>query len=160
MYIVCISLYKTMPLLFSAKSYQQTSHSLPLTARLGGVYWISKSGLCFAPVIVLVYVIPWYIAPHYDDTPLYFFIFIQPCMIYNLHANPVYCIASNCHQVRWLRWGHPSLFHRATSLLSWYKILCVRDISCILIWMEIINMFPCMHNLGCTVVLIDKSLWF
>ena len=33
------------------------------------------------------------------------------------YANPVYGVATICHQVRWLRWGHPSLFHTATSLL-------------------------------------------
>ena len=57
------------------------------------------------------------------------------------YANPVYDVATICHQVRWLRWGHPSLFHTATSLLIWYKIFCVRDISYGLIWMEFINMF-------------------
>ena len=32
------------------------------------------------------------------------------------YANPVYGVATICHQVRCLRWGHPSLFHTATSL--------------------------------------------
>ena len=57
------------------------------------------------------------------------------------YANPVYGVATFCHQVRWLHWGHPSLFHTATSLLIWYKMFCVRDISYRLIWMEFINMF-------------------
>ena len=57
------------------------------------------------------------------------------------YANPVYGLATVCHQVRCLRWGHPSLFHTATSLLIWYKMVCVRDISYRLIWMEFINMF-------------------
>ena len=57
------------------------------------------------------------------------------------YANPVYGVATICHQVRWLRWGHPSLFHADTSLLIWYKMFCVRDISYRLIWMEFINMF-------------------
>ena len=56
------------------------------------------------------------------------------------YANPVYSVATICHQVRWVRWGHPSLFHTATSLLIWYKMFCVRDISYRLIWMEFINM--------------------
>ena len=38
-------------------------------------------------------------------------------------------------------WGHPSLFHTATSLLIWYKMFCVRDKSYRLIWMKFINMF-------------------
>ena len=29
----------------------------------------------------------------------------------------LYGVVTICHQVRWLRWGHPSLFHTATSLL-------------------------------------------
>ena len=37
--------------------------------------------------------------------------------------------------------GHPSLFHSATSLLVWYKMFCVRDISSRLIWIVFINMF-------------------
>ena len=57
------------------------------------------------------------------------------------YANPVYGVATICHQVRWLRWGHPSLFHTATSLLIWYTMFCVRDISYKLQWMEFINMF-------------------
>ena len=57
------------------------------------------------------------------------------------YANPVYGVTTICHQVRWVRWGHPSLFHTATSLLIWYKMFCVRDISYRLIWMEFINMF-------------------
>ena len=57
------------------------------------------------------------------------------------YANPVYCVAIIWRQVRWLHWGHPSLFHTATSPLIWYKMFCVRDISYRLLWMEFINMF-------------------
>ena len=53
----------------------------------------------------------------------------------------IYGGAIICHQARWLRWGHPSLFHIAMSLLIWYEMFCVRDISCRLIWMEFINIF-------------------
>ena len=38
-------------------------------------------------------------------------------MLRNNYANPVYGVATICHQVHCLRWGHPSLFHTATSLL-------------------------------------------
>ena len=42
----------------------------------------------------------------------------RPSTISSLHyANPVYGVATICHQVPWLRWGHLSLFHTATSLL-------------------------------------------
>ena len=57
------------------------------------------------------------------------------------YANPVYGVATICHQVCWLRWGHPSLFYIATPLLIWYKMFCVREISYRLIWMEFINTF-------------------
>ena len=57
------------------------------------------------------------------------------------YANPVYGVATVCHQVRCLRWGHPSPFHTATSRLIWCKMFCVRDISNRLTWMEFINMF-------------------
>ena len=57
------------------------------------------------------------------------------------YANPVYGVATVCHQVRWLCWGHLGLFHTARSLLIWYKMFCMRDISYKLIWMEFINMF-------------------
>ena len=56
------------------------------------------------------------------------------------YANPVYGVATICHQVRCLRWGHPSLFHTATSPLIWYKMFCMRDMSYRLTWMKFINM--------------------
>ena len=56
------------------------------------------------------------------------------------YTNLVYGVAAICYQVHWLLWVHPSLFHTATSLLIWYKMFCVRDISYRLIWMEFINM--------------------
>ena len=70
---------------------------------------------------------------------------LLPCVNY---ANPAYGAATICHQVRWLRWGHPSLFHTATSLLIWYNMFCVRDISYRLIWMEFINMFSVQAQSG------------
>ena len=56
------------------------------------------------------------------------------------YANPTYGVATICHPVCCLRWGHPSLFHTATSLLIWYTMFCVRDIPYRLIWMKYINM--------------------
>ena len=58
----------------------------------------------------------------------------------NNYADPVYVVATICHQVRCLRWGHPSLFHTAMYLLIWYKMFCMRDISYRLIWMKYLNM--------------------
>ena len=56
------------------------------------------------------------------------------------YVNHVYGVATICHQVRCLRWGHPSLFHTVTSLLIWYNIFCMRDTSYRLIWIKFINM--------------------
>ena len=61
------------------------------------------------------------------------------CWAYN-YADPVYGVATICHQVRCLRWGHPRLFDTATSLLIWYKMFCMRDISYRPTWMKFINM--------------------
>ena len=61
------------------------------------------------------------------------------CRILSNYADPVYGVATICHQVRCLRWGQPSLFHTAMSLLIWYKMFCMRDISYRLIWMKYIN---------------------
>ena len=52
----------------------------------------------------------------------------------------VYDVAIICHQVRCICWGHPSLFHTAMSLLSWYQLFCTGDISYRFIWMKFINM--------------------
>ena len=56
------------------------------------------------------------------------------------YANPVYGVATSFRQVHCLRWGYPSLFYTATSLLIWYKMFYMRDISYRLIWMKFINM--------------------
>ena len=56
------------------------------------------------------------------------------------YTNPIYGVATICHQVHCLCWGHSSLFHTATFLLIWYKMFCMRDISCRLVWMKFINM--------------------
>ena len=61
-------------------------------------------------------------------------------LIWGNYANPVYGVAIICHQVRCLRWGHQSLFHTVISLLIWYEMFCMRDISYRLIWMKFINM--------------------
>ena len=68
-------------------------------------------------------------------------VILEVCGLAPYYVNPVYGVATICHQVRWLRWGHPSLFHTATSLLIWYIMFCVRDIPYRLIWMAFINMF-------------------
>ena len=44
--------------------------------------------------------------------------------------------------------GHPNPFHIATSLLIWYKMFCMRDISYRLIWMKFISMLSVYANSG------------
>ena len=82
--------------------------------------------------------IPWSIeGNHYLVFSLYSFDYNFSVTNY---ADPVYGVATICHQVRCLRWGHPSLFHTAMSLLICYEMFCMRDISYRLIWMKYINM--------------------
>ena len=53
------------------KSLWKMPHSLPLRAGYGVCVVISKYALCFAPVIVLLYVISWYIALRRYGTRVY-----------------------------------------------------------------------------------------
>ena len=45
------------------------------------------------------------------------------------YVNPVYCVASVCHQVRCMYWGLLAHFHRAISYLKCYKIVCMRYLA-------------------------------
>ena len=42
--------------------------------------------------------------------------------------NPVCSVATICHQVCFVHWGHPSLFHTASFLLNWYKIIDMENL--------------------------------
>ena len=57
------------------------------------------------------------------------------------YVNPICCIATVCHQVRCMYWGHLGYFHRAISHLKWYKIVCMRYLACIFCQMKSIDMF-------------------
>ena len=57
------------------------------------------------------------------------------------YVNPVRCVATVCHQVRCMYWGHLGHFHRATSLLKWYEIVCMRYLACTFSQMKSINIF-------------------
>ena len=57
------------------------------------------------------------------------------------YANPVCCVATVCHQVCCMYWGHLGHFHRAISDLKWYKIVCMRYLVCTFRQMKSINMF-------------------
>ena len=63
------------------------------------------------------------------------------------YVNPVCCVATVCLQVRCMCWGHLGHFHRATSHLKWYKIVCMRYLACTFSQVKSINMFPCFCNL-------------
>ena len=95
-------------------------------ARQQVINWTNYDGLFYWPI--------------YASLGLHEFIITWFVIEYGNYANPVYGVATICHQVRCLRWGHPSLFHTATSLLIWYKMFSMRDISYRLMWMKFINM--------------------
>ena len=64
------------------------------------------------------------------------------CFLLNTHNNlkdPVYGVTTICHQVYCMRWGHPSLFHIAMSLLThWGRVthMCVGNLtSLVQIWL-------------------------
>ena len=58
------------------------------------------------------------------------------------YVNPVCCVATVCHQVRCMYWGHLGHFHIAISHLKWYKIVCMRYLACIFSQTKSIYMFP------------------
>ena len=57
------------------------------------------------------------------------------------YVNPVCCVATVCHQVRCMYWGHWDYFHRAISHLKWRKIACMRYVACIFSRVKSIDMF-------------------
>ena len=56
------------------------------------------------------------------------------------NLNLVWGIATICHQVCCMHWGHPSLFYAATSLLNWYKMIWMANILHRLIWVKFMSM--------------------
>ena len=57
------------------------------------------------------------------------------------YVNPVCCVATVCHQVRCMYWGHFGHFQRAISHLKWHKIVYMRYLACTFSRMKCINMF-------------------
>ena len=85
---------------------------------------------------------------------IYFFIMIKMLTVkswdilcnsvyfqYVNYVNPICCVATLCHQVRCMYWGHWGHFHRAISHLKWYKIAYMIYLPCILCQMKSIDMF-------------------
>ena len=64
--------------------------------------------------------------------------------VYN-NLNPVQNVAIICHQVRCMRWGHPSLFRAATSLLNQCKMVCMTNVLHRLIWIIFMSMLSTMY---------------
>ena len=60
---------------------------------------------------------------HFHEWRVFSFEFYWSLFLRSNYANPVYGVATICHQVRCLRWGHPSLFYTATSLLIFYCLI-------------------------------------
>ena len=57
------------------------------------------------------------------------------------YVNPICCVATVCHQVRCMYWGHLGHFQRAISHLKWYNIVCMRYLACTFCQMKSIKMF-------------------
>ena len=60
------------------------------------------------------------------------------------HPNYVYpecCVATVCHQVRFMYWEHLGHFQRAISHLKWHKIVCMRYLACAFSQMKSTDMF-------------------
>ena len=55
--------------------------------------------------------------------------------------NPAWCVATVCHQVSCMFWGHLGLFHRTTSHLNWNKMVCMWDSAYTCSRMRSTNMF-------------------
>ena len=115
-------------------SYHETHRTMRTQTANLGVTKLHRTNICRRPNVLSMNV-TWTIGINTTDI-LFVLGRKRP---YN-YADPVYGVATICHQVRCLRWGQPSLFHTAMSLLIWYKMFCMRDISYRLIWMKYINM--------------------
>ena len=55
--------------------------------------------------------------------------------------NPVCHVATVCHQVCCMYWGHLGLFHKAISPLKLYKMVCMGGLTCMFILIKFMSMF-------------------
>ena len=55
--------------------------------------------------------------------------------------NHVCCVATVCHQICCMCWGHLGDIHRALSHWNWYKIPCRRDVAFTFSQLKSLNMF-------------------
>ena len=70
------------------------------------------------------------------------------CLQFFNYVNPVCCVATVCHQVRCIYWGHLGHFYRTISHLKWYKIVCMRYLASTFSQMKSINMFSMFSQPG------------
>ena len=61
------------------------------------------------------------------------------------YVDPECCVATVCHQVRFMYWEQLGHFNRAISHLKWHKIVCMRYLA----WNPL-TCFPCICNLEST----------
>ena len=57
------------------------------------------------------------------------------------YVDPKCCVATVCHQVRFMYWEHLGHFHRAISHLKWHKIVYMRYLACTFSQMKSTDMF-------------------
>ena len=57
------------------------------------------------------------------------------------YVDPECCVATVCHQVRFMYWEHLGHFQRATSHLKGHKIVCMRYLACAFSQMKSTDMF-------------------
>ena len=62
------------------------------------------------------------------------------CINWRNYVNPVCCVATVSHQIRCMNWGHLGHCHGAIYHLKWYKIVCMRYLTCTFSQMKSINM--------------------
>ena len=57
------------------------------------------------------------------------------------YVDPECCVATVCHQIRFMYWEHLGHFQRAISHLKWHKIVCTRYLACTFSQMKSTDMF-------------------
>ena len=57
------------------------------------------------------------------------------------YVDPECCVATVCHQVRFMYWEHLGHIQRAISHLKWHEIVCMRYLACTFSQMKSTDMF-------------------
>ena len=97
--------------------------------------------------VMIMFILCMYIYPHCFICLMYVYFMYMPSWwkkslgLHVSYVDPVCCVATVCHQVRCVYWGHLGYFYRAISHLKWRKIVCMGCVACAFIQMKSINMF-------------------